>query len=632
MNIVTHNYTPDVDITICLLSMLLFFLLTFSYNKKNFHLKILQTSNIATFFAGISSIVFNTNVLKDISEDKINIIYLSHHCRKICLIFVWIMIILYLYSVVYSNKFNKRKNKAVFISVFSIVLYSAIEIISSITKLGFYIEDNVCYEKYMINPFSIAYMICAAIYIILFIININVFPKKTFFYLALLSIYCFAIMFFSTIFKITSFYIFSFYIPVLFIYIIFHGYKLDISSGTLGIESFFSFISELLNKKKNFTIISINILKKNNIKKDNVLFNNLSKECSNIFRNNTLFKKNDNILNIIIKEQYNENIEKEIQELEKLIKEYRYDNDIRITVLKHFCDIFVNDTQQVIDFNKFLLEKTDCNNTYIQTKQDYDDFLKEYYIKEELIDIKMKRNLDDERVLVYCQPILNSNKKYENAEILMRLNLPKTDFILPNDFIPIAEKYDLIHTLTLIILNKTCKEIKKLLNSGYKIDRFSINFSANEFNNPLLFEEVIKIIEDNNIPFEKLAFEITETSFNETNNLNNTMEQLIKKGIKFYLDDFGTGYSNIDRISELPFSTIKFDRSLILSALKKDTTKYIVKNLCNIFNDLHFDILFEGIETDKDEIFCKDMGAKYFQGYKYSKPIPVEKIKEYLSN
>ena len=112
--------------------------------------------------------------------------------------------------------------------------------------------------------------------------------------------------------------------------------------------------------------------------------------------------------------------------------------------------------------------------------------------------------------------------------------------------------------------------------------------------------------------------------------MKNKISQLKENGIKFYLDDFGTGYSNFERIMELPFDIIKFDRSLVLATASDQKSEMMVSHLAKMFSDLDYAVLYEGVETPKDEENCVRMNAKYLQGYKYSRPIPMERLTEYF--
>ena len=106
-----------------------------------------------------------------------------------------------------------------------------------------------------------------------------------------------------------------------------------------------------------------------------------------------------------------------------------------------------------------------------------------HYIKSQLKDIAEHGSLDDERVLVYCQPVRNVHTgTYDTAESLMRLRLPQTGLVFPDRFIPLAEKYGYIHRLSMIILNKTCRQIKQMQDEGYQISRVSVNLSVDKEN------------------------------------------------------------------------------------------------------------------------------------------------------
>lgn len=145
-------------------------------------------------------------------------------------------------------------------------------------------------------------------------------------------------------------------------------------------------------------------------------------------------------------------------------------------------------------------------------------------------------------------------------------------------------------------------------------------------------DDVISIIEKNGVAFHKIAIELTETR-NEKDffMMKDVIHQLQEKDIKFYLDDFGTGYSNFERIIGLPIDIIKFDRSLTILASKNDESKFMVGSFSEIFKKADYQILFEGVEDEHDEMQCIDMNAQYLQGYKYSKPIPIEQLKNFLS-
>lgn len=220
-----------------------------------------------------------------------------------------------------------------------------------------------------------------------------------------------------------------------------------------------------------------------------------------------------------------------------------------------------------------------------------------------------------------------AKNRYTSAEALMRLKLDKIGLVYPDVFIPMAEEFKYIHKLSLIILNKVCAYISE----NPKIERISVNFSIDELKDSKFCDDITSVISRYDIDYGKIAIEITESrTLDDFVIIKDRIIALKKLGFKFYLDDFGTGYSNFERIMGLPIDIIKFDRSLVIFAKGNNESKYMISNFADIFKRLGYDILFEGIEDETDEEMCRKMKADYLQGYKYSKPIPIEELNRFL--
>ena len=86
----------------------------------------------------------------------------------------------------------------------------------------------------------------------------------------------------------------------------------------------------------------------------------------------------------------------------------------------------------------------------------------------------------------------------------------------------------------------------------------------------------------------------------------------------------------MERIMELPFDIIKFDRSMVIASGMDERSENIVQSLARMFKDMKYSVLYEGVEDEKDEERCKAMSATYLQGYKYSRPVPIEKLREFI--
>lgn len=305
--------------------------------------------------------------------------------------------------------------------------------------------------------------------------------------------------------------------------------------------------------------------------------------------------------------------------------------DFKMTIME--SNEHVNTMHKLKKFFEYTSQKFHvnyANERYDCVEKDYENFLETYSIENMLIDIRNKLNLDDERVLCYTQPIycIKTNT-FRTAEALMRLKMGDK-IIYPDKFIELAERNGCIHALTCIILNKVCKEIN-MLNNEYDFDAITINCSTVEMEDENLDTELIEILEKNKVISSKIRLELTESTISGNYEIvSSNMKKLNQAGVKFYLDDFGTGYSNLARIVSFPFMTIKFDKSILYRALSDNTMNDLLDGMVTIFKKKGFVLLIEGVENDEHSEYSIEHGFDYIQGYKYAKPVPIEKLSEYF--
>lgn len=252
--------------------------------------------------------------------------------------------------------------------------------------------------------------------------------------------------------------------------------------------------------------------------------------------------------------------------------------------------------------------------------------------KHHIIDILMK-SIENDNVEVFYQPIYSIEKKgFYNAEALVRIRYDGK-LISPGDFIPVAEETGLVIDLDMIVFSKVLLFLKKLENLGIEIDGISSNFTPLHFNNPHFADEVLNLVKTFNVDPHKIKMEITESIFiTNPREVERDIRKLMEYGIRFYLDDFGTGYSNWASILNLPFDFIKIDRSLVVNGDNNNNGLVILKAVMGALNANGQEILTEGIETDSQLDLVHDLGAKFVQGFYYSKPLSQENFIEFLKN
>lgn len=131
------------------------------------------------------------------------------------------------------------------------------------------------------------------------------------------------------------------------------------------------------------------------------------------------------------------------------------------------------------------------------------------------------------------------------------------------------------------------------------------------------------------MPVSALHFEVTEDAIQgDFSTLTDILEELVTDGASLAIDDFGTGYSSLSRLKSLPFSRIKIDRSFISNLPDDEDDCAITLSIIGLARGLGLSVVAEGVETEAHEQWLRKQGCDYLQGYRYSRPLPVEKLTE----
>lgn len=232
--------------------------------------------------------------------------------------------------------------------------------------------------------------------------------------------------------------------------------------------------------------------------------------------------------------------------------------------------------------------------------------------------------LGEGRIKNYYQPILDaSTNKVVGYEALARWSHPIHGLLTPYYFLPIVERCDLTSELFGAVLGNVIKDIRHLgINK-----KVSLNVEQAELENENFSERLIERCKVNNVDPEQIIIEISERSTNScTPMLFKNLVNLRLSGVTVSIDDFGKGFSSLDKLARLPFDELKIDRSLI-KGIDKDLKKSaIVESVCGLAKNLGIRIVAEGIESIKLLNAIGQYEIDLYQGYHFSKPIPVEAI------
>lgn len=211
------------------------------------------------------------------------------------------------------------------------------------------------------------------------------------------------------------------------------------------------------------------------------------------------------------------------------------------------------------------------------------------------------------------------------AEALIRWHQPQRGLVPPNEFIPIAEEANLILSIGTWVLECACRQLQAWQQNALTRHLvLSINISAKEFNQANFADIVKEVVQRHGINPNLLMLELTESMLLEDiENIIASMSELKDIGVKFSLDDFGTGYSSLQYLKRLPLDQLKIDRSFVQDITSDSRDQAVVRTIIAMARSLELDVIAEGVETKEQQERLLMKGCNNFQGYLFSKPLPL---------
>lgn len=242
------------------------------------------------------------------------------------------------------------------------------------------------------------------------------------------------------------------------------------------------------------------------------------------------------------------------------------------------------------------------------------------------------RSVAENALSVLFQPIvLVPDGGCVAMEALVRWQHPELGPIPPSDFIPLAERSGDIVAIGRWVLVEACRNAASWPGSGEGVDppAVSVNVSTAQVSAGCLIEDVVEALRISGLPAHRLHIELTESLFAGNQQLvGPTLQSLRAMGIRISLDDFGTGFSSLAYLRTLPVDTIKIDKSFV-DDIEGDS-RSIVKAIVSISKAMDFELIAEGVETDRQTSTLISMGVNCQQGYLLSRPLPASEVPEWL--
>jgi diguanylate cyclase (GGDEF)-like protein len=226
---------------------------------------------------------------------------------------------------------------------------------------------------------------------------------------------------------------------------------------------------------------------------------------------------------------------------------------------------------------------------------------------------------------LYYQIQVDSSGMATGAEALIRWQHPERGMISPVNFIPLAEETGLILPIGQWVLDAACAQLQAWQQDALTCDlMLAVNVSARQFLQENFLAQVLLAVEHHSINPSRLKLELTESMLlDNIDDIVTKMNALNAIGIRFSLDDFGTGYSSLQYLKMLPLNQLKIDQSFVRDIASDSSDRAIVCTIITMAHSLDIDVIAEGVETAEQQQFLLDNGCKNYQGYLFSKPLPL---------
>ncbi len=237
---------------------------------------------------------------------------------------------------------------------------------------------------------------------------------------------------------------------------------------------------------------------------------------------------------------------------------------------------------------------------------------------------RLRRAIEDGRLVLHYQPLVDlESRAIVGVEALVRWQ-DGIRLVMPGDFIPLAERTGLIGPLSRWVIAEACRQNRAWRDAG--IDLYvSVNLPPT-FWEPAAMGEVVETIESYGLPLDRMMIEITESAFMNAPHRNEpVLAEIHGRGLRLAIDDFGTGYSSLSRLTQMPATTLKIDRSFVAD-LSQDNVVGLVSAMIRMAEAIGLQPVAEGIETEEQRAFLLAHGCPLGQGYLFSKPAPAEVI------
>jgi EAL domain-containing protein (putative c-di-GMP-specific phosphodiesterase class I) len=238
----------------------------------------------------------------------------------------------------------------------------------------------------------------------------------------------------------------------------------------------------------------------------------------------------------------------------------------------------------------------------------------------------LHRALERDELSLYYQPQYNvESGQMVGLESLIRWEHPKLGVVLPGKFIPSAEESGLIVPIGDWVLREASLQHRRWQKSGHAPMTVAVNVSARQFQDPHFVESVATALAQSGLDPRLLELELTETLvLRDVDKFAPRFNEVRELGVRIAIDDFGTGYSSLNYLQQLPFDTLKLDKSFVHEIKTGSSATPLIESIVGMTHNLGMLVTAEGVETEAQLETLRRIGCDRVQGFLLSKPLPAD--------
>jgi diguanylate cyclase (GGDEF)-like protein len=244
------------------------------------------------------------------------------------------------------------------------------------------------------------------------------------------------------------------------------------------------------------------------------------------------------------------------------------------------------------------------------------------------LETRLRQAIDRDEITIHYQPLIYAaSGELAGTEALLRWDDPDMGIVYPNEFIPVAEETGLIISLGDWVLRGACAQFQAWRAAGLALPRMAVNLSGLQLRQPRMVETVAQVLEETGVDPSCLELEITESTIMQDDDITSaTLGELRDMGIGLALDDFGTGYSSLSYLRRFPLTRVKIDRSFVKEIPGDASDSALTAAVINMAHSLGLRVVAEGVETEEQAEFLREMGCDELQGFLFSPAVPSDAL------